>query len=491
MLLEDLLGGPTRVRDPDASPIQFGDLSAAAKATPKAELLKLRDEGGGLKLAYRMMTVGLSSWCWVIMTVTKPLWDWYTEQTTQIKSPRAMLEYNETMALKWAVDAQFRSTFKHSLYTLQSCKDCGVRTGAGADEQRTIRGLLELSCAINGERAWSMASRHSVPLESYAAYFGGSHARRASVVDRMAAHASKTYWLDQRRLVDADALELWNDWHPIHSKPVRTIWAFFERDGAESPAGQNLLKGCVHTLADNKGVEELHKYGKSAAKKKAQSKKMNPCHLQHALTRTGILEKREIRHDAAVSKQAFLRQFRARAQFKSSTRSHYASSHKLDAKWSTIMGPKSWTTTSEVTGRVSASAWYWLCAMTRDEPFWLGRLSRWILPMTIFIDISVGGGGGAWASLLRGKWSALAWPLVGQLQDGTQNWRFATEDDVGASWITVRDIHNFEVIPYTEILRNDGVELIQRGPTEPLGKGVFGKAQPFEPPRFTRHGEPS
>ena len=410
MVLEDYLGGATPIADPDASVIAFDDVAGAAKATPHAALMKLREEGGGLKLAYRMMTDGLQRWCWIIVTVTKALWDWYTEQTTEVKCPHAMLKYNIAMAKNWNCDGQLRHTFQHSLYTARTLKACQLQAlgELGEQERKTAKSLLELSWSIVGERVWSLAARHSVPPDSYATYFGGSDVKRQSVFEDVAAHARRTYWLDQKRLSNDDALELWRDCHPLHSTPVRAIWAFFERDGVGSRAAHNLLKGCIQTLADNKGVEELHKYGKNAATKKSNSKKHSPCHLQHALTHSRILENRGIAHDAAVGKASFLENFNGKRKFVYKKTSHYASSHKLPPHWSTIMGRKSWRTTSEISGRVSASAWYWLHAMSLDDPIWLGRLSRWILPMTVF-RTECDGNDVFWASLLRGKWAALAW----------------------------------------------------------------------------------
>ena len=53
MILEDCLSG--KIVDPDAATIAFDDLNAAAKAkTPYAQLQKLREDGGGLKLAYKL-----------------------------------------------------------------------------------------------------------------------------------------------------------------------------------------------------------------------------------------------------------------------------------------------------------------------------------------------------------------------------------------------------------------------------------------------------
>jgi len=57
MVIEDYLDGPgSGLVDPDNEATAFDDLNAAAGArTPHAQLQKLRESGGGLQLAYKMM----------------------------------------------------------------------------------------------------------------------------------------------------------------------------------------------------------------------------------------------------------------------------------------------------------------------------------------------------------------------------------------------------------------------------------------------------
>jgi len=306
-----------------------------------------------------------------------------------------------------------------------------------------------------------------MPPESYSGYFAEDNpvAKRVTV-ERMGLEANRTYWLDRKRFMSEDAMELWNDCMPIHSSIVRIIWCCFERDGINSSAGMDTLRACVRTLADNKGVEELHKYGKMAAKRKASQHNATAMHLQHVINRSQIIEHRGIPHNPAVTKEAFLKKWKTRKRFLDTAKVHRAASHKLPAHWSAIKGDKAWRTTSEVTGRCAASAWRWLQHMRDGDPYWLGRLSRWILPKFVFTYA-----GAFWASLNRGKWSVIAWPLLAtEVGDGTHRFRFKVEDGVGWCWITVRDVGDVQVAPYREVLTRFGIELEQSGPLESLGK---------------------
>ena len=82
--------------------------------------------GGGLKLAYRMMHLGLRDMCRVVYTVTKSEWDWYTEQTKKNKNPKSALVYNCRQSRGWCSDWHLRKTLQHSLYEPKSLQYCFV-----------------------------------------------------------------------------------------------------------------------------------------------------------------------------------------------------------------------------------------------------------------------------------------------------------------------------------------------------------------------------
>ena len=231
--------------------------------------------------------------------------------------------------------------------------------------------------------------------------------------------AQSGYWLEKHRHKDPLAMQLWRDCWPLHNKVVRLLFAFFERDGENSVAGNRLLVGCIKTLADNKGVEELHHFCKQNAKKNA-CKKTTSTHVQQVVLQSQVLEKRGIRHAAAITKQTWRKLSKNKARFVYSRKNHRASSHKLPALWSAIMGPKMWRTTSETEGRISSSAWHWLQTVGPflKQPGCLPPLfqlssgvgvvlaralfSRFLLPKLV-----VRHQGCCWATLGRGKWACL------------------------------------------------------------------------------------
>ena len=124
-----------------------------------------------MKLAYRIMNVGLRDWCRVMYVVTKPLWDWYTDQTTHCKTPQDALRYNIDMAKSWRSTSQIRLTFEHSLYDSQALQYCLGLLDSEQQIQKSVRGLMSLSWAICSERLWSFAARHCTPLDCYANFF--------------------------------------------------------------------------------------------------------------------------------------------------------------------------------------------------------------------------------------------------------------------------------------------------------------------------------
>ena len=106
----------------------------------------------------------------------------------------------------------------------------------------------------------------SPPSECYAEFIDATFHDKPGLVAELLRHAQNAYWLEKHRHADKTAKQLWYDCEPLHSKPVRLLFAFFGRDGENSVAAFRLLKACIKTLADNKAVEELHYFGKQDIK---------------------------------------------------------------------------------------------------------------------------------------------------------------------------------------------------------------------------------
>ena len=78
MILE---GTHRDIPDPDAEATSFRDIREVAKAkSAKAQLAEMRKLGGGLKLAYRLMTAQLLTHAKILSVVTRSCWTWYTQQ---------------------------------------------------------------------------------------------------------------------------------------------------------------------------------------------------------------------------------------------------------------------------------------------------------------------------------------------------------------------------------------------------------------------------
>jgi hypothetical protein len=163
-----------------------------------------------------------------------------------------------------------------------------------------------LAWSLLSERAWSLAARHTLPPDCYAELLDGAYHDKPGLVAELLMHAKNAYWLDRHRHTDPIAKELWQDCWPLHSKPVRMLFAFFERDGEHSIAAFKLLLGCIKTLADNKGVEELHHFCKQNVRQ-TTIRRASPTHLQRVVLQSKVLENRGIRHAANIKKDVWRR----------------------------------------------------------------------------------------------------------------------------------------------------------------------------------------
>ena len=155
-MLENYLTGPgaADLEDPDGSEPgleSFADVEAVAKRSqPHAAIAKMREQGGGLKLAYKMMSLGLWNMAAVIYMVMQPLWDWYTAQVTGVKTPVDALRYNIQMAAGWPNEPHLRHLLRHCFERPASLRECYI-DGMRPSEQRKLIQLVS-------DLAWSMLS---------------------------------------------------------------------------------------------------------------------------------------------------------------------------------------------------------------------------------------------------------------------------------------------------------------------------------------------
>ena len=163
MFLEHHLEG---LPDPDEENVAFDDLLGAARAhTPQAQLARLKQNNGGLRLAYILMSTQLWQYAKILQVVTKACWSWYSKQVKRIRGPhdnvRSILAATQG---RWRADPQLSETFRNVLLNRQNLLYMDIPLG----ESLLANRLLELTWALVGKRAWSLAARYHGPPESYA-----------------------------------------------------------------------------------------------------------------------------------------------------------------------------------------------------------------------------------------------------------------------------------------------------------------------------------
>ena len=223
MLLEFHLEG---MRDPDEHPVAFDDLLGAARAkTPQAELAKLKAANGGLRLAYRLMSTKLWQYAKILYVVTRACWSWYCKQVKRVRQPKDNLSV--TLAATqgaWLTDRQLSETFRDALLDPRSLCYIGLPLGRSPLTDR----LLELTWALVGKRAWSLAARFHGPPECYAGLLSS-----CPLLQRRAANQLRDDWkallaLELRRLGNRVADRLWKDIHFARNMPIRVLFVLFE-----------------------------------------------------------------------------------------------------------------------------------------------------------------------------------------------------------------------------------------------------------------------
>eukprot|EP00974_Lingulodinium_polyedra_P096323 9338705-Lingulodinium_polyedra.AAC.1 len=173
MLLEFHLEEP----DPDDSGVPFDDLAASATARSQTKHFNaLKAGGGGLKLCYMLMSSQLLQACKIMYIVSQACWTWYTHQVKTIKTPEQNLKYLVSMVSEgWATDQHLVDTIKHSLFKESSLQFMDIWPDDLSEVGRKlVTWTLDLMWCMLGHRAWSMASRHSLPPEAYAGLLSAS-----------------------------------------------------------------------------------------------------------------------------------------------------------------------------------------------------------------------------------------------------------------------------------------------------------------------------
>ena len=479
------------VSDPDYSNVPFGDLEAATKKrTPQSIINSLRQQnGGGQQLSYMLMHCELLVCVKIIFVVTQVLWDWFTYQTTQIKTPEDTVMYNIYMAWNWASDSYVLRTLKQSMYNGEKLNSIGIKPPSAVQcpaSEKYVYWLSDFTIKVVANRFASLASKHSVPPDSLSPLLGNDPIEQQRVAVNMQRDWLNYIALEDLRHSDKRAMELHRDITFMQNPVIRTIFLFFERDQFSVASGPGLrtLRGTQELFPCQKMVEELHHDIRIESRTQATSK-ITSARMQRTVIRSKKLESRGIPHPARVTKDEFIRNWGRKKKYVRNRKKHWSWTHKLPKKWARIMGKKIWNTTSEQTARVAAAAWAWLReyrlaeALPGQLPLGSALYSGLFRHKFLCLDRA----GEGFLVLESYKWAVLTFPVeritVGDVDFNATalvRHRLRLDGHAKVSWTFVTSHKGYTVLPYRFVRGHCGIVLDSLGPAEPVLKASLREA---------------
>eukprot|EP00438_Fugacium_kawagutii_P028366 Skav224994 [mRNA] locus=scaffold765:35364:36509:- [translate_table: standard] len=364
-----LAGTNAQVLTIDRKPVKF-----------KSELSSLKSQLGAFKLAYRLVTESLFD-CKLLQYATKPLWDWYTEQVTTIKTPDQALKYSMSMAMNedWQSERHLKDLCK--------CLQANIALTTLQQVNNSARKLFFLVAHLLSNRAWSMAVRHALPPERYATFLHPVHKRstcRMIREEHLALMQFEEHVADcalpgpyGKQLPSATKLKLKADLQLAINPPSRMIMDAMEAQlyslpdsgsvwGRAVTPPEHLLQAVLKCFPDNKIAEDSHNLIRQDAKGNVNQKQTLP-HIQHVVETSLVLESRGINHNAAIDRESFMRHWHG--GFSREKNNFVASGGVLDKEWQKLMGPKNWATYSEESLEKATAAWEWLQHYKKKESY--------------------------------------------------------------------------------------------------------------------------
>ena len=453
MLLESAFDD---VPDPDLDSTSFDDIQNVGRArSAAAQLAAMRKLGGGLRLAYKLMSTTLLDYAKILQTVTRSCWSWYARQVKNVKSPTEGLQ--DALALtqgNWSREKHLRDLIYESFESHTNLDYMGISCGCG-DKSRK---LFSLGARVLSNRCWSMAVRHHGPPDIYVGVLSSSQAKREWAIARLKNDWNKLMLLENRRATSPPAMDLWKDLIACKNNVVRLMFCAFERDQfrADSVEGCRLLHAVLDVLPDNKIVEDAHNDIRKNCTKQGVSKKRSPHRLQHVFLNESLFEKRNIRHTAKVSREYFVREY-PNALAQSQGARFKCQAHRMTEKWYEILRKKTWKTISEVTLRTDVAAWTWLqsghtlASAEQAVSLRAAKFSKLAQPEMLLRRVS---DGNHYLCLGNAVWAALVWPseVLGMWYG---NMRVLRLDPRGAAeFVHIVNPDEWEEVPF-EALRLD------------------------------------
>ena len=112
MIFEDQLPD-----EPDPDETNCFSSSGPAGRDPRNQLRAILQHGGGIRLAYKLMTSELHLNEKVLWVAEKSSRDWYTKQLKEVVTPKDAVQYSINMATGWTSDNNISNTFEYTLRT--------------------------------------------------------------------------------------------------------------------------------------------------------------------------------------------------------------------------------------------------------------------------------------------------------------------------------------------------------------------------------------
>ena len=243
----------------------------------------------------------LSSHYWenshILRTCNRPLWDFYSDQVQNYKSPQDGVKYACRMCTQWRVDNQFKK-----LVRILTCEDqealASFRKVAqwSNDEEHMANKIFQYVFRLVAYRALSL-SQHSTPPLRYAILLDDriDNGTKQDVLDIM-----KFDWLFISVCETSPTVptSLTTDLGLIMTPPCRLLMTFceshqFREFSAECKA---VLKAMVHIPADSKMIEDVHQCVRLAQKIKASHEKLGVPAIQNLVNNSKVLVSRDLNH---------------------------------------------------------------------------------------------------------------------------------------------------------------------------------------------------
>ena len=103
----------------------------------RQELQKILKDGGGLRLAFRLMQSPLNDHVRIMSTVEHACWDYYTHEIEHCKSPADHLKRSWELCASWAAEPHLFQTLEESLLSSTQLDFMQIPPGVSVLAERT------------------------------------------------------------------------------------------------------------------------------------------------------------------------------------------------------------------------------------------------------------------------------------------------------------------------------------------------------------------